>query len=93
MRKAGITDSINPYPKKPRLTYKDGRFKLTVFSDLHFGEAEDLSWGPAQDINSYRVMRKMLAVDRPDYVVINGDLVTGESKYGLNISPRALLLM
>ena len=67
--------------------YNDGHFKLTVFSDLHYGEAEDLSWGPEQDRNSDNVMRSILQIDPPDYVVINGDLITGESKELLLVSP------
>jgi metallophosphoesterase superfamily enzyme len=63
------------------VTYdSNGHFKLTVFSDLHYGEAEDLSWGPEQDRNSDIVMRTILKMDPPNYVVINGDLITGESK-------------
>ena len=50
-----------------------------VFVYVSLGEAEDLTWGPEQDVNSTRVMRRALSADRPDYVVINGDLITGES--------------
>ncbi|KAF9510289.1 hypothetical protein BS47DRAFT_1348214 [Hydnum rufescens UP504] len=75
---------LNPYPHKPRVTYKNGRFKLSVFSDLHYGEAEDLSWGPEQDRNSDTVMRAILKIDPPDYVVINGDLITGENTFREN---------
>jgi metallophosphoesterase superfamily enzyme len=72
---------MDPYPDKPRITYrKDKTFKLVVFSDLHYGEAEDLSWGPQQDVNSARVMRLTLEAEKPDFVVINGDLITGDGK-------------
>ncbi len=58
------------------------RLPLTIlqFADLHFGEAEDLSWGPAQDVNSTRVMRNVLAAE-PDagLAVFSGDLVTGNN--------------
>ncbi|KAJ7584772.1 Metallo-dependent phosphatase-like protein [Mycena floridula] len=66
---------LDPYPHKPRVAFRpDGSFKLTVFSDLHFGEpnAED------HDTSSLKLMRTVLADEKPDYVVINGDLVTGE---------------
>jgi hypothetical protein len=60
----------NPYPHKPKLTFHpDGTFKLTVFSDLHFGENPD-SWGPEQDANSTRLMRAVLADEHPDYAYV-----------------------
>jgi len=90
---------LNPYPGKARLSFKtDGTFKLTVFSDLHFGENPWDDWGPKQDVNSLVLMRKILRDEMPDYVyvsfihldliailndfcrVINGDLITGESR-------------
>lgn len=45
------------------------------------GEAEGLAWGPEQDRRSLVVMRAMLKLEKPDFVVINGDLITGESAY------------
>ena len=62
-------DALNPYPGKPRLTFKpDGTFKLTIFSDLHFGENPWDLWGPQQDVNSIALMRTVLADEKPDYV-------------------------
>jgi hypothetical protein len=76
---------LNPYPGKARLTFKpDGTFKLTVFSDLHFGENPWDVWGPEQDVNSTALMRKVLGDEKPDYVVINGDLITGENTFREN---------
>jgi len=94
--------TFNPYPDKPRLTFKlGGTFKLTVFSDLHFGENPWDDWGPKQDVKSLALMDTVLADEKPDYVcvlglfsliysaknsvvcgfrVINGDLITGESR-------------
>jgi hypothetical protein len=58
-----------PYPTKPRLVFRpDGTFKLTIFSDLHFGEGPEVDWGPEQDRNSSRLMRTVLGDDKPDYV-------------------------
>lgn len=91
-------DGLNPYPNKPRVVFRDdGTFKITVFSDLHFGENPWDWWGPEQDSNSTRVMKRVLKDETPDYVyvvsaelqaitnldnsVINGDLITGESGY------------
>ncbi|KAG2750503.1 Metallo-dependent phosphatase [Suillus brevipes Sb2] len=77
--------SLNPYPDKPRLTFSSsGTFKLTVFSDLHYGENPWDDWGPEQDANSTRLMRSVLAAEKPDYVVLNGDLITGENTFREN---------
>jgi len=63
--------TLNPYPHKPRLTFKrDGTFKLTVFSDLHFGENPECVWGPEQDKNSTILMKTVLASEKPDYVCV-----------------------
>ncbi|EJD43470.1 Metallo-dependent phosphatase [Auricularia subglabra TFB-10046 SS5] len=76
---------LNPYPGKPKVTFaRDGSFKLLVFSDLHFGENPWDWWGPEQDANSTRLMRRVLADEKPDYSVINGDLITGENTFREN---------
>jgi hypothetical protein len=65
--------NIDPYPAlgKPRLTFKqDGTFKLTVFSDLHFGENPWDDWGPQQDVNSLALMNTVLGDETPDYVCV-----------------------
>ncbi|KAG5647074.1 hypothetical protein DXG03_001444 [Asterophora parasitica] len=81
----GYYGQLNPHPGKPRVTFRpDGTFKLTVFSDLHFGENPWDSWGPEQDRNSTRLMKTVLADEKPDYVVLNGDLVTGENTFREN---------
>jgi len=54
-------------------------FKIAQFADLHFGEGEDVWWGPQQDINSTRVMRNILAMEKPDLVVFSGDQLTGNN--------------
>ena len=60
---------LDPYPGKPKVTFnEDGTFKITVFSDLHFGENPWDSWGPQQDVNSLSLMRTVLADESPDYV-------------------------
>ncbi|KDQ60405.1 hypothetical protein JAAARDRAFT_605439 [Jaapia argillacea MUCL 33604] len=79
------SSSLDPYPTKPRITFRaDGTFKVTVFSDLHYGENPWDAWGPQQDVNSTALMKKVLADEKPDYVVINGDLVTGENTFREN---------
>ncbi|KAF2093563.1 Metallo-dependent phosphatase [Rhizodiscina lignyota] len=60
---------------------RDGTFQISVFNDLHYGEAENLDWGPVQDINTTRVMNEVLDKEFPQLVVLNGDLITGENTY------------
>ncbi|TFK83619.1 Metallo-dependent phosphatase [Polyporus arcularius HHB13444] len=79
------TIELNPYPDKPRLTFRhDGTFKVTVFSDLHYGENPWDDWGPQQDVNSANLMNTVLTSEQPDYVVLNGDLITGENTFREN---------
>ncbi|EED16237.1 conserved hypothetical protein [Talaromyces stipitatus ATCC 10500] len=71
----------------PILRFTDkGTFQISVFSDLHYGEAEDLDWGPQQDVNSTRVMSSILNHESPQLVVLNGDLITGENTFRDNSS-------
>lgn len=75
-------DPLNPYPTKPRITFKeDGTFKITLFSDLHYGENPWDAWGPQQDVNSTALINLVLPQEAPDYVVLNGDLITGENTF------------
>lgn len=76
--------SALPSFRQPLRFAKDGTFQVCVFEDLHFGEAEDLDWGPQQDINSTRVMNSVLDSESPQLVVLNGDLITGENTYLFN---------
>ena len=61
----------------------DGTFQIAVFSDLHYGENES-TFGPPADLNSAALMRQVLAQEQPDFVVLNGDLVTGENTFAFN---------
>ncbi|KAF6756319.1 Metallo-dependent phosphatase-like protein [Ephemerocybe angulata] len=82
-----VNSELDPYPAlgKPRLLFKpDGTFKVTIFSDLHFGENPWDDWGPKQDANSLKLMNTILPDEKPDYVVLNGDLITGENTFKEN---------
>ncbi|KAJ7156198.1 Metallo-dependent phosphatase [Mycena filopes] len=61
-----------------------GNFKVASFSDMHFGEGEEVVWGPQQDLNTSIVHANVLDNERPDYVVFNGDLITGENVFAAN---------
>lgn len=61
-----------------------GTFQMTVFNDLHFGEAENTDWGPLQDVDTLLVMKTVLDKESPQLVVINGDFITGENTFKKN---------
>lgn len=62
---------------------KDNSFHISVFSDLHYGENES-TFGIPADMNSATLMRQVLSQERPDFVVLNGDLITGENTFAFN---------
>ena len=62
---------------------ENNSFQISVFSDLHFGENES-SFGIPADINSAALMRQVLSQEQPDFVVLNGDLITGENTFAFN---------
>ena len=61
----------------------DSSFHIAVFSDLHYGENES-TFGPPADINSAALMRQVLSQEQPNFVVLNGDLITGENTFAFN---------
>ncbi|KAJ7196231.1 Metallo-dependent phosphatase-like protein [Mycena pura] len=61
-----------------------GDFKVVSFSDMHFGEGEDVTWGPQQDVNTSIAHAAILEHEKPNYVVFNGDLITGENVFAFN---------
>ena len=61
----------------------DNTFKISVFSDLHYGENES-TFGIPADKNSAALMRQVLSQERPDFVILNGDLITGENTFAFN---------
>lgn len=67
-------DGVAPPPL--RLT-ADSRFRIAQVADLHFGEGEDVPWGPQQDANSTAHIRAVVAAEEPSLVVLSGDQLTG----------------
>lgn len=58
---------------------------MIQFADLHFGEGEDVPWGPAQDALSVAMMNRLIELEQGlDLVVLSGDQLTG-----LNIDENA----
>ena len=62
---------------------EDNSFKIAVFSDLHYGENES-TFGIPADMNSAALMRQVLSQEQPDFVILNGDLITGENTFAFN---------
>ncbi|KAH7107899.1 Metallo-dependent phosphatase-like protein [Auriculariales sp. MPI-PUGE-AT-0066] len=73
---------------KDKLTFTDGHFKVASFSDMHFGERWGngtwADWGPANDASTQRVHATVMDNEHPAYVVLNGDIVTGENLFADN---------
>ena len=61
----------------------DSTFHISVFSDLHYGENES-TFGIPADKNSAALMRQVLSQEHPDFVILNGDLITGENTFAFN---------
>ena len=74
--------SISPCRADLKLA-DDGTFHLSVFSDLHYGENES-TFGIPADMNSAALMRQVLSEEQPNFVVLNGDLITGENTFAFN---------
>ncbi|KAI1016341.1 hypothetical protein LB503_010429 [Fusarium chuoi] len=79
----GYATDVNNTDLEPLRFTKNGTFQIAIFSDMHFGQYES-STGPEQDRNSVEVIRKVLDYDRPDLVVLNGDLINGDSTFAHN---------
>lgn len=72
--------------KKPKPALRittNNTFNIAIISDLHYGEDES-TFGPEQDRKSTLVIGKILDYEEPDFVVINGDLITGENTHKEN---------
>ena len=48
-----------------------GKFKMVQLTDLHFGENDEA------DANNQRLIRDILDQEKPDLVVVTGDVVSG----------------
>lgn len=57
------------YAKDLRFNEK-GKFKIVQFTDLHFGEDEQ------DDNDNLRLMGDILDQEKPDFVVVTGDVIS-----------------
>lgn len=70
--------------QKPLLKFHDGQFKIVIFADLHFGENAWTTWGPLQDLASLEVMKTVLDLEQPDFIVYLGDQLTANNLLSSN---------
>lgn len=73
---AGISaTAIQAAPRGPhdtRLRFdKNGRFRVLSISDLHYG--------PVHDPLSHKLITDLIKTEKPDFVIVNGDTITGEA--------------
>ncbi|KAJ3426049.1 hypothetical protein M0812_28496 [Anaeramoeba flamelloides] len=61
---------------------QDGEFKIAQFSDLHFGDQ-------LRDGVSKSIQRILLDIEKPDFVVLTGDIITGEHCHTVAQTKRA----
>ncbi|KAF5938185.1 hypothetical protein HYC85_025691 [Camellia sinensis] len=64
----GWTVALPTMPEKHLHVGPGGVFKIALFADLHFGEGEEVDWGPQQDVNSSKVMSTLLHIEIPAFL-------------------------
>jgi 3',5'-cyclic AMP phosphodiesterase CpdA len=60
------------YAQGGKLRFHEGKFKIVQFTDLHW--IEDAAYAVRND-STYRLMEKVVRSERPDLVVLTGDVV------------------
>lgn len=75
--------SLRLFSKAPLALAQDNTFQIAVFADLHYGENES-TFGIPADKHSTALIRQILSLENPDFVVLNGDLITGENTFVFN---------
>ncbi|RCI10406.1 hypothetical protein L249_4357 [Ophiocordyceps polyrhachis-furcata BCC 54312] len=66
---------------RPLMFNADGKFQISIFEDLHLGENAWDAWGHQQDLSTVKVVEGVLDAEKPDLVVFNGDIITGENAF------------
>lgn len=57
-------------PKKKLCFHQDGKFKIIQFTDIH------ATYAAGETDHAYDIMNKMLDIEKPDFVIYTGDIVT-----------------
>ncbi|RDA85896.1 hypothetical protein CP532_2698 [Ophiocordyceps camponoti-leonardi (nom. inval.)] len=66
---------------RPLMFNADDKFQISIFEDLHMGENAWDPWGHQQDLRTVKVVESVLDAEKPDLVVFNGDIITGENAF------------
>jgi len=52
------------------------KFKIVQITDIHLGEEPTTDWGPANDQKTFRLLKNILMIEKPDLIVLSGDQIT-----------------
>ncbi|OAA61362.1 Metallophosphoesterase [Cordyceps fumosorosea ARSEF 2679] len=75
---SAVTEAAPTTSNKPPLRFTaDGTFHISVFNDMHFGE-NSAGQGPLWDGKTSQLMGNIMDAERPQLVVLNGDLISGD---------------
>ena len=64
--------AISAYSQVPKLKFHDGKFKILQLTDLHWVVSD--SYKEKND-STYNLIRKLIHTERPDVVIMTGDVV------------------
>ena len=64
--------TISVFAKQPVLRFKNHKFKIVQFTDLHLISGKDFT---ERNDSTYMLMRNVIKEENPDLVVITGDIV------------------
>ncbi|OAA81407.1 Metallophosphoesterase [Akanthomyces lecanii RCEF 1005] len=73
-----------PTAKPPLQFTANGTFHISVFNDIHFGENAS-GQGPLWDMKTSTIMASVMDAEKPQLVVLNGDLISGDQYQGADI--------
>lgn len=64
--------AISAYSEQPVLRFKNHKFKIVQFTDLHLISGKEFA---QRNDSTYMLMRRMIKAENPDLVVLTGDIV------------------
>lgn len=71
---------LNAYSKQPVLQFKNHKFKIVQFTDLHLINGKDFA---EKNDSTYALMRSVIKLENPDLVVLTGDIVVSGGAAGI----------
>lgn len=72
-----IISTSHVLAEMPTLKFKDGRFKIVQFTDLHWVDGNEKF--AAKNDSTLALMKAVIASERPDLVIITGDIVVSKN--------------